>query len=129
MQWRGFLFSTQYGSSFQLFTVIHRSDACCVAGKPLVSGASIGLEGQLTVYNAGDDCPCYRCLFPEAPLPQSCASCADAGVLGVVPGIIGTMQALEAIKLLSGVGQPLARRLLLLDAGAGRVQTVRLRAR
>ena len=100
-----------------------------MAGKPLVSGASIGLEGQLTVYNAGDDCPCYRCLFPEAPLPQSCASCADAGVLGVVPGIIGTMQALEAIKLLSGVGQPLARRLLLLDAGAGRVQTVRLRAR
>lgn len=68
------------------------SDACCVARKPLVSGAAIGLEGQLTVYCAGDDSPCYRCLFPEAPLPQSCSRCSDAGVLGVVPGIIGTLQ-------------------------------------
>ncbi|KAL4537867.1 hypothetical protein Ndes2437B_g08962 [Nannochloris sp. 'desiccata'] len=78
------------------------SDACCVAHKPLVSGAAIGTDGQLTVYCHGEDGPCYRCLFPTAPLPQSCSRCVDAGVLGVVPGIIGTMQALEAIKILSG---------------------------
>lgn len=70
-----------------------------------------------------------RCLFPEAPRPDSCASCSDAGVLGVVPGIVGSLQALEAIKIAAGVGTPLTRHLLLIDALGGRFHTVKLRAR
>lgn len=105
------------------------SDACCAAGRPLVSGAAIGTDGQLTVYCHGEDGPCYRCLFPEAPAAGNCARCVDAGVLGVVPGVIGTLQALEAVKLLSGVGDPLSRRLLVVDCAAGRFHSVKLRAR
>jgi adenylyltransferase/sulfurtransferase len=105
------------------------SDACCVAHKPLVSGAAIGTDGQLTVYCHGEDGPCYRCLFPTAPLPQSCSRCVDAGVLGVVPGIIGTMQALEAIKILSGVGQPMSRKLLIMDSLSSRYHVVTLRGK
>ena len=73
--------------------------------------------------------PCHRCLFPEAPRPDACGRCSDAGVLGPVPGIIGTLQAMEAIKVVTGVGQTLSRRLLLLDALQGRMHTVKLRAR
>lgn len=73
--------------------------------------------------------PCYRCLFPESPRPQSCARCSDAGVLGVVPGIVGCLQAMEAIKIAAGVGSPLSRKLLLLDALSGRIHTVKLRTR
>lgn len=73
--------------------------------------------------------PCYRCLFPESPRPQSCARCSDAGVLGVVPGIVGCLQAMEAIKIAAGVGAPLSRKLLLLDALSGRMHTVKLRTR
>ncbi|KAL4451956.1 hypothetical protein ABPG75_007618 [Micractinium tetrahymenae] len=105
------------------------SDACCAAGRSLVSGAAIGTDGQLTVYCHGEDGPCYRCLFPEAPAAGNCARCVDAGVLGVVPGVIGTLQALEAVKLLSGVGDPLSRRLLVVDCAAGRFHSVKLRAR
>lgn len=105
------------------------SDACAVARRPLVSGAAIGTDGQLTVYCAAEDGPCYRCLFPTAPAPQSCARCVDAGVLGVVPGIIGTMQALEAVKLLAGIGDPMSRRLLVVDSLAARFHVVKLRAR
>jgi len=105
------------------------SDACCVAHKPLVSGAAIGTDGQLTVYCHGEDGPCYRCLFPTAPLPQSCSRCVDAGVLGVVPGIIGTMQALESIKILSGVGQPMSRKLLVMDSLSSRFHVVTLRGK
>ena len=105
------------------------SDACCVAKKPLVSGAAIGTDGQLTVYCYGEDGPCYRCLFPTAPLPQNCSRCVDAGVLGVVPGIIGTMQALEAIKILSGIGKPMSRKLLVMDSMSSRFHMVTLRAK
>ncbi|KAK9815557.1 hypothetical protein WJX72_005681 [[Myrmecia] bisecta] len=105
------------------------SDACVVAQKPLVSGAAIGTDGQLTVYCHGEEGPCYRCLFPEAPRPESCSRCADVGVLGVIPGIIGSLQALEAIKLASGVGEVLSRKLLLFDGLSGRMHTVKLRAR
>ena len=105
------------------------SDACSVAKRPLVSGAAIGTDGQLTVYCHGDDGPCYRCLFPIAPPAQNCARCVDAGVLGVVPGIIGTMQALEAIKILSGVGQPMSRKLLIMDSLSSRFHVVTLRAK
>ena len=105
------------------------SDACCATKRPLVSGAAIGTDGQLTVYCYGEDGPCYRCLFPTAPPSQSCSRCVDAGVLGVVPGIIGTQQALEAVKILSGVGVPMSRKLLIMDSLSSRFHVVRLRAK
>lgn len=104
------------------------SDCCVVLGKPLVSGAAVGLEGQLTIYNYKGG-PCYRCLFPTPPPRSACQSCADAGVLGVVPGIIGCLQALEAIKLAASVGEPLSGRMLLFDALAGRIRVVKIRGR
>lgn len=76
------------------------NDACVAAGKPLVSAAAVGTDGQLTVYAApGQDVPCYRCLFPEAPAKENCARCADAGVLGVVPGIMGTLQVRSTVPI------------------------------
>ena len=105
------------------------NDACVKLGKPLVYGAVQRFEGQASVYDAGRHrgrCPCYRCLFPEPPPPQFAPSCADAGVLGVLPGIVGLLQANEAIKLLLGIGQGLAGRLLQFDALAMRFREVRL---
>ncbi|KAG6550338.1 hypothetical protein Mapa_008301 [Marchantia paleacea] len=104
------------------------SDACVATAKPLVSGAALGLEGQLSVYNHKNG-PCYRCLFPVPPPPGTRQRCSDNGVLGVVPGIIGTLQALEAIKLASGVGDTLNSRMLLLDAFSTRIHMVKLRGR
>lgn len=74
-----------------------------------------------------DDAPCYRCLYPEPPPPEQAPSCADAGVMGALPGIIGTLQALEALKLLLGVGQPLIGRLLCFDGLAGEFRELRIR--
>lgn len=105
------------------------SDACVMTGKPLVSGAAIGTDGQLTVYNHGPDGPCYRCLFPEPPAAANCSRCADAGVLGVVPGVIGVLQALEAIKIVAEIGEVLSRQLVLFDALRGSFQKVKLRAK
>ena len=105
------------------------NDACVKLGKPLVYGAVQRFEGQASVFDAGRHrgrCPCYRCLFPEPPPPQIAPSCADAGVLGVLPGIVGLLQANEAIKLLLGIGQGLAGRLLQFDALAMRFREVRL---
>ncbi|XP_024527248.1 adenylyltransferase and sulfurtransferase MOCS3-1 [Selaginella moellendorffii] len=104
------------------------SDACVVARKPLVSGAALGLDGQLTVYNHKNG-PCYRCLFPVPPPQSACQRCSDSGVLGVVPGIIGSLEALEAIKLASGTGEPLSSRMLIFDASLGRFQNIKLRAK
>lgn len=104
------------------------SDCCVVLGKPLVSGAALGLEGQLTVYNHNRG-PCYRCLFPTPPPTTACQRCADSGVLGVVPGIIGCLQALEAIKIASAVGEPLSERMLLFDALSARIRIVKIRGR
>ncbi|KAL6314125.1 hypothetical protein AAG906_011865 [Vitis piasezkii] len=104
------------------------SDCCVVLGKPLVSGAALGLEGQLTVYNYKGG-PCYRCLFPTPPPTTACQRCSDSGVLGVVPGIIGCLQALEAIKIASAVGEPLSGRMLLFDALSARIRIVKIRGR
>ncbi|KAK8579073.1 hypothetical protein V6N13_142307 [Hibiscus sabdariffa] len=104
------------------------SDCCVVLGKPLVSGAALGLEGQLTVYNYKGG-PCYRCLFPTPPPTSACQRCSDSGVLGVVPGIIGCLQALEAIKIASDVGEPLSGRMLLFDALSARIRIVKIRGR
>ncbi|XP_073305900.1 adenylyltransferase and sulfurtransferase MOCS3 [Primulina huaijiensis] len=104
------------------------NDCCVVLGKPLVSGAALGHEGQLTVYNYKGG-PCYRCLFPTPPPTTACQRCADSGVLGVVPGIIGCLQALEAIKVAGAVGEPLSGRMLLFDALTARIRVVKIRGR
>jgi molybdopterin/thiamine biosynthesis adenylyltransferase/rhodanese-related sulfurtransferase len=91
------------------------NDACVLLGKPNVYGSIFRFEGQASVFYA-EEGPCYRCLFPEPPPPGLVPSCAEGGVLGVLPGVIGTIQATEAIKLLLGKGKPLIGRLLLYDA-------------
>jgi len=101
------------------------NDACVLLGKPYVYGAIHRFEGQVSVF-ATPGGPCYRCLFREPPPPGLVPGCAEAGVLGVLPGIIGTLQALEAIKLIIGAGQTLAGRLLLFDALALRWRDLRL---
>jgi molybdopterin/thiamine biosynthesis adenylyltransferase/rhodanese-related sulfurtransferase len=105
------------------------NDACVKLGKPLVYGAVHRFEGQLSVFDAGRQrgvAPCYRCLFPEPPPPEAAPNCAEAGVLGVLPGVIGLLQATEAIKLILGIGEPLAGRLLHFDALAMRFRETRL---
>lgn len=79
------------------------SDTCVALKKPLVSGAAQKFEGQLCTYNFGQDGPCYRCLFPTPPRPEFAGSCAELGILGAVTGIIGNLQALEAIKITTGL--------------------------
>lgn len=101
------------------------NDACVLAGRPFVYGAIQAFEGQVSVFNWRGG-PTYRCLFPEPPAPGTVPNCADAGVLGVLPGLIGTAQACEVIKLLTGLGELLAGRLLLWDALAMRTHTVAL---
>jgi adenylyltransferase/sulfurtransferase len=91
------------------------NDACVLLGKPNVYGSIFRFEGQASVFYAKEG-PCYRCLYPEPPPPGLVPSCAEGGVLGVLPGIVGTMQALEVIKLVLGEGDPLIGRLLLFDA-------------
>jgi sulfur-carrier protein adenylyltransferase/sulfurtransferase len=96
------------------------SDVCTIQNKPLIFGSVFKFEGQVSVFNytdnAGKKGPTYRCLFPEPPMPDTVPNCATIGVLGVLPGIIGTMQATEAIKVISGKGEPLTGKLLILDA-------------
>jgi adenylyltransferase/sulfurtransferase len=91
------------------------NDACVLLGKPNVYGSIFRFEGQASVFWAAKG-PCYRCLYEEPPPPGLVPSCAEGGVLGVLPGIIGTIQAMETIKLLLGEGEPLVGRLLLFDA-------------
>ena len=105
------------------------SDACVRHGKPLVYGAVQRFAGQASVFDAGrrrGQSPCYRCLFPEPPAEGEAPNCAEAGVLGVLPGIIGLIQASEAIKLVLGLGESLSGRLLQFDALAMRFHETRL---
>ncbi len=102
------------------------NDACVMLGKPNVYGSVFRFEGQASVFSTKDG-PCYRCLFPEPPPPGTVPSCAEAGVLGVLPGLIGTIQATEAIKLILGIGEPLVGRLLLVDALGAQFRTVKVR--
>jgi len=88
------------------------NDACVLANRPLIYGAIQGFEGQASVFNYRGG-PTYRCLFPEPPAPGTVPNCSEAGVLGVLPGLIGTVQATETIKVLTGIGEPLSGRLLL----------------
>ncbi len=102
------------------------NDACVLLGKPNVYGSIFRFEGQVSVFD-GRHGPCYRCLFREPPPPGMVPSCAEGGVLGVLPGIIGTLQALETIKLILGKGDPLIGRLVLFDALALEWRTLKLR--
>lgn len=101
------------------------NDAAIIENKPVVHGSVFRFEGQLTVFKPYEG-PCYRCLFPEPPPPELAPSCAEAGVLGVLPGIIGLLQATETIKLLLGIGDPLVGRLQTYDALAGEFNELRL---
>jgi adenylyltransferase/sulfurtransferase len=102
------------------------NDACILLGKPNVYGSIFRFEGQATVFGYPDG-PCYRCLYPEPPPPGLVPSCAEGGVLGVLPGIIGSIQAMETIKLILGTGEPLVGRLLLFDALVMRFRELKLR--
>ncbi len=102
------------------------NDLCVLTGKPNVYGSIFRFEGQVSVFYAKEG-PCYRCLFPEPPPPELVPSCAEGGVLGVLPGTIGTLQATEALKLLLGIGQPLIGKLMLYNALDMSFDFVRLR--
>ena len=108
------------------FAARYAVDAACTrAGIPLVYGAVHRYEGQVGVFGVPGG-PCYRCLFPEPPPPDAAPNCAEAGVLGVVPGLVGLMQSTEAMKLLLGIGEPLVGRLVHVDALAMRFRELRL---
>ena len=102
------------------------NDACVMAKKPLVDGSIFQFEGQATVFYPGRG-PCYRCVFPEPPPPGAAPSCAEAGVLGVLPGLVGCVQAVEAMKLILGAGRPLIGRMLHFDTLSGEVRMLKLR--
>jgi molybdopterin/thiamine biosynthesis adenylyltransferase len=105
------------------------NDACVKLGKPLVYGAVHRFEGQVSVFDAGRQrgvAPCYRCLFPEPPPPEAAPNCSEAGVLGVLPGVVGMLEATEVLKLLLHIGEPLAGRLLHFDALSMRFRETRL---
>src|SRR5437764_3063149 len=101
------------------------NDACVLLGKPNVHGSIFRFDGQATTFIPGDNRPCYRCLFPEPPPPELAPSCQEAGVLGVLPGVIGIIQSVEAIKVILGIGEPLVGRLLLNDALEQRFREVK----
>ncbi|MEX1009921.1 MAG: molybdopterin-synthase adenylyltransferase MoeB [Chthoniobacterales bacterium] len=110
-------FSTRYASN----------DACVALGTPNVYGSVWRFEGQVSVFAPHLGGPCYRCVNPRAPEPGTVPSCAEAGVLGVMPGLVGTLQALEAIKLITGLGEPLVGRLLHIDGAAMKFREFSLR--
>jgi adenylyltransferase/sulfurtransferase len=103
------------------------NDACVLLGKPNVYGSIFRFEGQASVFAPHLDGPCYRCLYPEPPPPGSVPSCAEGGVLGVLPGVIGCIQATEILKLAAGIGSTLIGRLLVYDALEMRFRELRLR--
>jgi len=117
--------SDNFGTRFLI------NDVCVQAGKPLVFGAVLQFSGQVTTFTQEEDCGCYRCLFSEAPPPQYVPTCEQAGIFGVTPGIIGTLQATEALKVILGrsgheVGSTLKNRLLLYDSKSSSFRTIKL---
>ncbi|GIK38215.1 MAG: hypothetical protein BroJett011_20480 [Chloroflexota bacterium] len=103
------------------------NDACVLLGKKLVDASIFRFEGQVTVFDTANGGPCYRCLYPDPPPPGEVPSCAEGGVLGVLPGIVGSLEAVEAIKLILGIGEPLVGRLLLYDALEAEFREVKVR--
>ena len=103
--------------------------ACTAAGVPLIAGAIAQWEGQLTIWDPARDAPCMACLFPDAPAAGLAPSCAEAGVVGPLPGVLGSMMALEAIKLIAGTGTPLRGQMLIFDGLYGESRSVKIRRR
>ena len=103
------------------------NDAAVLTGKPVVDGSIFRFEGQATVYHPGEGGPCYRCLYPEPPPPGEVPSCSEGGVLGVLPGIIGVIQATEVVKLVLGQGASLVGRMVLYDALDMKFRELKLR--
>jgi molybdopterin/thiamine biosynthesis adenylyltransferase len=103
------------------------ADACALAKRTLVSAAVLRFEGQLSVFKPHEGGPCYRCLYPEPPPPGTVPSCSEAGVLGAVTGVMGTLQATEVLKEILGIGDTLSGHLLIWDALATRFRTIKLR--
>jgi molybdopterin/thiamine biosynthesis adenylyltransferase/rhodanese-related sulfurtransferase len=103
------------------------NDACVWRGIPLVYGSIYRFEGQVSVFHSREGGPCYRCLYPAPPPPELAPSCSEGGVLGVLPGVVGTLQSNEALKLALGIGQPLVGRLLLFDALATEFDEMRIK--
>jgi molybdopterin/thiamine biosynthesis adenylyltransferase len=102
------------------------ADACVLARRTLVSAAVLRFDGQLSVFKPHADGPCYRCLYPEPPPPGLVPTCSEAGVLGAVTGVMGTLQATEVLKEIMGIGESLSGKLLVWDALAMRFRTVKL---
>ncbi len=107
------------------------NDAAIAAGRTLVSGAVLRFDGQVSTFkpHAGPGHPCYRCLFPEPPPPGAVPACSEAGILGAVAGVVGTLMAVEALKELIGIGDGLSGRLLLYDALSATMRTIRFKRR
>jgi molybdopterin/thiamine biosynthesis adenylyltransferase len=102
---------------------------CVAAGKPLVAAAITQWEGQLSVYDPAKGSPCYECVFPVRPAPGTVPTCAEAGVAAPLPGVIGSMMAMEAVKLITGAGEPLRGRLFIHDALYGETRVIGLKPR
>ncbi|MGC1497105.1 MAG: molybdopterin-synthase adenylyltransferase MoeB [Sulfitobacter sp.] len=98
--------------------------ACVAAGIPLISGALSQWEGQLSIFDPRHNAPCYECIFPNAPAPHLAPSCAEAGVIGPLPGVIGAMMAMEAVKLITGAGTPLRGQMLIYDGLYGESRSI-----
>eukprot|EP00939_MAST-03C_sp_MAST-3C-sp1_P001233 g1233.t1 len=102
------------------------SDACVLANRPLVFGAAVGFDGHVSVFNGSKDCPCYRCLHPRPPPPECVGSCSKNGILGPVVGTLGSLMALETIKLITHSGRTLVGRMLIVDGWSCRFRSVKL---
>ncbi len=112
------------------FDTRYRVNAAAVrAGIPLISGALTQWEGQVSVFDPAHDAPCYKCIFPEAPAPELAPNCAEAGVIGPLPGVVGSMMAVEAIKLITGAGTPLRGEMVIYDALYGESRKIALARR
>ncbi|MEQ6250594.1 molybdopterin-synthase adenylyltransferase MoeB [Sulfitobacter sp. HNIBRBA3233] len=105
------------------------NETCVAAGLPLISGALSQWEGQVSVFDPAKGAPCYRCIFPQAPAPHLAPSCAEAGVIGPLPGVVGSMMAVEAVKLLTGAGAPLRGSMAIYDALYGESRQIGLKPR
>jgi molybdopterin/thiamine biosynthesis adenylyltransferase len=102
---------------------------CVALGKPLISGALSQWEGQLSVFDPAQGAPCYQCIFPQAPAPELAPSCSEAGVVGPLPGVVGTMMAVEAIKVITGAGAVLRGEMMIYDALWGETRKIALKPR
>jgi molybdopterin/thiamine biosynthesis adenylyltransferase len=103
--------------------------ACVAAGVPLVSAALTQWEGQISVFDPARGAPCYQCIFPEAPAPELVPSCAEAGVLGPLPGVMGSMMAAEAVKVIACAGESLRGRLMIFDALYAETRVIAIKPR